>query len=442
LELRGLLQRDRVKEQYDLHPVVRGYAVNSVPVEQREGVAQRLIDYFNSRPHSPWDDAATFRELENGLLVVRANLHLGRFKIAAGTLWDLSNALIFNLEAYEEYLALLRPIFSEGWERPAPHLGRAELGLVWKDVAICLSRLGRDAEASRIDEKILLLDLDLNRLGEVSTDLRNIFVDQTDLGRLYDAHRVWALLEKVAPLTGDNEEEAIVYLCGLEQATRRGDFETAERCAAQFAAFPRPRWRGNYRPGEFEYALALLHFYAGSLDETTLAEAESLARKGNNRQQVRDLHSLRGEWQLSLGHWDEAASAFEEEIRMARETNLDTAVPEARLALAQARMGRTQIAREEAERLSKLEDPPDLALAELFLALGELEEARRYVLSAYKWAWGDGEPYSNWWHLQRCRKVLHHLGEPEPQLTKFDPANFPPLPYEAKVLEYIERLRK
>lgn len=109
LESRGLLQWDRARKFYDLHPVVRGYAVNSVPAEQREGVAQRLIDYFDSLPHPPWDDVATFGELENGLRVVRANLHLGRFKVAARSLLDLGGALMYNLEAYEEYLALLRP---------------------------------------------------------------------------------------------------------------------------------------------------------------------------------------------------------------------------------------------------------------------------------------------------------------------------------------------
>jgi tetratricopeptide (TPR) repeat protein len=205
---------------------------------------------------------------------------------------------------------------------------------------------------------------------------------------------------------------------------------------------PRPGQRATYRPGEFEYELASLRFYTGTLDEATLAEAEDVAKKGNNRLQIRNLHWLRGEWQHSLGHWDEAANSFEEEIRMIWEINLSAANSEARLALAQAKMGRTQVAREEAERLSELENPPNLDLAELFLALGDLEKARRYILPAYKRAWADGEPYSLWCLLQRCRKVLQALGEPEPQLPKFDPANFPPLPYEAKVLEYIERLRK
>jgi tetratricopeptide (TPR) repeat protein len=207
---------------------------------------------------------------------------------------------------------------------------------------------------------------------------------------------------------------------------------------------PRPGQRATYRPGEFEYDLASLWFCTGSLGERTLAEAENLAREGNVRQQIRDLHRLRGEWQLSMGHWDEAKNAFEENIQMMREINLSAANSEARLALAQAKMGRTQVAREEAERLCELENPPNLALAELYVALGDLEKVRRHVLPAHKKAWADGEPYAYWWFLQRCRKVLQALGEPEPQLPKFDPANFPPLPYEAKVLEYIEKkaLRK
>ena len=114
LQSRGLLQWDRTRMLYDLHPVVRGYAVNSVPVEQREDVAQRLIDYFDSLPHSSWNDVATFAELESALRVVRANLHLGRFNVAAASLVDLAGALTFNLEAYEEYLALLLADFLRG----------------------------------------------------------------------------------------------------------------------------------------------------------------------------------------------------------------------------------------------------------------------------------------------------------------------------------------
>lgn len=304
-----------------------------------------------------------------------------------------------------------------------------------------MGSLGREREALRIYEKVLLLDVDLDRPGGVVADLSNIFVVHAELGQLYDAHRAWTLMEKVAPVVGDGDLEARVYLSGLTLATRRGDFVTAEQCADGFAAWGPPSRRAMYLPGDFEFQLASLRFYKGSLDEATMGDAESLAEKGNNRQHIRALHWLRGEWQLSLGHWDEAVSAFEDEIQMMREINLSTTEPEARLAFARAKMGQTLVAREEAERLSEL-SAPNLALSELYLALGDLEKARRYVLSAYEWAWGDGEPYSNWWHLQRCRKVLQALGEPEPQLPRLDPANFPPLPYEAKVLEYIERLRK
>jgi hypothetical protein len=126
---------------------------------------------------------------------------------------------------------------------------------------------------------------------------------------------------------------------------------------------------------------------------------------------------------------------------MTREVNLTAPSSEARLALAQAKLGRTQSAREAADRLSQLEDPPHLNLAELYTILNDLEATRRHIQPAYKKAWADGEPYSFWWELQRCRKVLQTLGDPEPQLPKFDPANFPPLPYETKVREYIEKKR-
>jgi tetratricopeptide (TPR) repeat protein len=422
-----------------MHPVVRAYAVGSVPPEQQEGIAQKVIDHFNSLPHPPWDSAATFRDLQNGLHVARTQLHLRRFEEAAETLIDLSGALMFNLEMYEEYLALLGPIFYEGWERPAPQLGGWKLSWMWNGVAICLGSLGHAREALKVYEKVLSLDIELDRPSDVATVMRSISLNLSYLGYYYDHYRVMQILEKFTTAASSEEERALLYLVGLPSAVRRGDFDAAERFASLFAALPRPTHRGLYRPGDYEYVVAKFHFYAGRMDQAVLADAENIATRGNNRPRIRAIHWLRGEWHLALGQWAEAASAFEEDIRMTREVNLSAAKTEPRLALAQVRLSRKHDARETADRLAELEEPPNWELAELYLALGDLEKARQYVLPAYKEAWADGEPYADWWPLQRCREVLQALGEPEPQLPKFDPANFPPIPYEVKVLEYIEK---
>jgi hypothetical protein len=51
----------------------------------------------------------------------------------------------------------------------------------------------------------------------------------------------------------------------------------------------------------------------------------------------------------------------------------------------------------------------------------------------------DGEPYVNWWELQRCRQVLKALGDPEPQLPKVNQANHPPLPWEEEFRAYLAK---
>jgi tetratricopeptide (TPR) repeat protein len=439
LESRGVLQWERTETKYDLHPVVRGYAVSSVPADQREGVAKRLVDYFQSIPHPPWDDAGTFSDLQNGLCVTRANLHLGRLREAAQTLLALGPALLFNLEAYEEFLALLLPIFSEGWERPAPQLEGGEVSRLRNHLALCLASLGRRSEALDIHETLLLLDIDQDKPNAALTHLRAVSVLLNDLGRLYDDSRLLALIEMATTVLGTKEDLALASLWGMHSAMQRGDFNTAEHFALQFATSPHPASRLTYRAGEYEYWLTWLRFYKGGLDDATLINAEKIAIQGNNRSRIRDLYSLRGEWHLSLGQWTEAATALEEGIRMTREVSLSAADSEARLAFAQAKLGRIQSARQEAERLFELEAPPYMSLAELNLVVGNLEKARLQVLPAYEKAWADGEPYVNWWHLQRCRRVLQALGDPEPQLPKFDAANFGPLPYEGRVLEYIKR---
>jgi hypothetical protein len=126
---------------------------------------------------------------------------------------------------------------------------------------------------------------------------------------------------------------------------------------------------------------------------------------------------------------------------MARESGLQTDFAEVRRALAQAKQGKIDQARETAERIALLEDPPAISLAELFLALGDRAKALEYVTRGYRQAWADGMPYVSWQDLQRCRAVFEALGEPEPQLPPFDRSKATPLPFEAEVRAFIEELK-
>jgi tetratricopeptide (TPR) repeat protein len=177
------------------------------------------------------------------------------------------------------------------------------------------------------------------------------------------------------------------------------------------------------------------------LDEELLSVAMRQARDGKNRGVIRVLHDLRGEWLLSIGRFAESEAAFEEGIAMARESGLPRPDAEVGRALAQAKQGKIDQARETAERIALLEAPPETSLAELFLALGDRAKVLDYVTRGYRQAWADGMPYVDWWNLQRCRAVFEALGEPEPQLPPFDRSKATPLPFEAAVRAFIEELK-
>jgi len=179
----------------------------------------------------------------------------------------------------------------------------------------------------------------------------------------------------------------------------------------------------------------------GKLDDGFLANAFRVAKENRNRTVVRQLHILHGEWLLQNARFAEAELAFEEAIAMARESGLPRPYVEVLQATAQGEMGKTEQARETAERIAELEDPPAVELAELFLALNDHAKAREHALRGYHEAWADGMPYVNWWNLQRCRVVLQVLGEPEPQLPPFDPSKAKPLPFEAELRKFIEELK-
>ena len=91
LKRRGLLQVDRVRREYDLHPVVRGYAVQSLTPDARAESAQRVADYFASRASTPYEEAVSLADLQNGVQVAQALALAGKPQAA----WEaLSSGLL------------------------------------------------------------------------------------------------------------------------------------------------------------------------------------------------------------------------------------------------------------------------------------------------------------------------------------------------------------
>ena len=72
LENRGLLRWDRTAGTFDLHPVVRGYAIGHLDAASRAASGQRVADYFTSRAEPNYAAVASLAELADRIQVIQA----------------------------------------------------------------------------------------------------------------------------------------------------------------------------------------------------------------------------------------------------------------------------------------------------------------------------------------------------------------------------------
>jgi hypothetical protein len=290
-----------------------------------------------------------------------------------------------------------------------------------------------------LHELALENNISLDRSDGVLTSLRNLAITADEEMRLFDVERLDELVEAATLILGRKEHLALHHLQRSQHKCRIGDFEAAERHWSQFDAMPRPSDRSKYRPGYGEYCLARIQLFRGAVDTDLHAKIDRIAQDANSRFVIRAMCWLRGEWNLEMGEWERAGACFEEEIRMAREVNIDSSSAEVRLAFTHVKSGQSHGVEELAERISAMDDPPYASLAELYLALGNCAKARNQVRAGYIEAWGAGSPWVCWRTLRQCRAIYKALGDPEPQLPPFDPSKIESYAFEAPLRTYLQK---
>lgn len=245
----------------------------------------------------------------------------------------------------------------------------------------------------------------------------------------------------LAILSGDKEAIFCARLFRFEQLDVLGKWAEAQAVWDLLDPMGRDWSRAAYRPGSAESLYVRFRSRQGDLSEECLAQAEQLAKAGKNRQAIRDLHGLRGQWCLDRGQWALATESLREAVSMARAVGQTDAAAETQLALAQFHLGQLADPRRKAEQLASAYRMFRRGLANLWLAIGDHEPAKKYALAAYKSAWADGEPYVHRYGLNKAGALLETLGEPIPSLPPYDPAKDEKFPYEDEVAAAIEKLR-
>jgi len=442
LERRGLLQYDSHTKRYDLHPVIRGIAAGRLRPEERDGYGQRVVDHFSARAHSPYDKAETLDDVRDGIHVVRTLLKMGRYRQAnEAYLGDLSNALLFNLEAHAEVLSLLRPFFPWGWAAVPKEVDERRGSYLASNVAAALNRVDQLSESSAAYGAALAVGLRLAEWPDVTTQLRNVSVNLRAQNRLAPEDRCLRSTLNLATLSGDQPAIFRARLDRFEQLAIIGQWPDAQAVWDLLDPMGRNWPRNLYRPGGAECDYARVRFWQGDLHEEHLTHAEQLARAGKNRFAIRYLHRLRGAWRLERTEWALAAESLGEAVSMARAVRETDPAAETQLALAQFQLGYLADPRREAEQLANAKWVSSLDLADLWCAIGDRERAKKHALAAYKFAWADGEPYVSRHELNKSRALLEKLGAEIPNLPPYDPAKDEEFPCEDDVAAAIEKLR-
>jgi tetratricopeptide (TPR) repeat protein len=354
---------------------------------------------------------------------------------------ELISALLFNLEAHAETLALIRPFFTHGWDAPSVELNNSDRSYLMNNASSALAELGEAERALALHESALDIELEHRRWTRVSICLRSIGRVLWGLNRLVCAYRDFDLALELAELTDDEQGVFMGRLLRFGELVVLGRDADAEDMWRALDGMGRDWDRAVYRPGEVEAWYAEWRFHRGQLSEDVLSDSERVAVTGRNRWARRNLHGLRGEWLLQQGDPQGAAESFAEGVCLLREAGVVDARQETWLALARQRLGTLPDARDEAERLARLRDSAHLPLARLWQAIGDTERATKHALAAYQWAWADGEPYVRRYELEQAAELMGELDADVPELSPYDPAADPPRPSEQHVATAIAELR-
>jgi Domain of unknown function (DUF4062) len=435
LATRGLLQCDQHSGTFDLHPVVRGYAVASLSAKARAETGQRVADYFSARPEPAYATAESLQDLATPMQIVQTLNLAGKTKEAWAVLNGDLRVALHRLERHHEVLALLRPLFPRGWlARPE---GVDDPGFVASEAGIALDGIGLRAEATAQEVFAIQEGARKGVTTDLSIRLRNHAETAWGSGGFVRAKQILTLARAVAAAAGDANRTLWCDLFLVDYQRSRGALAEARASWTGLAdRLPKETRNDAQLEANALRIEASLLFDEGALTAEFLGAAINRTHALRRPFLERALLSLSGDFHLANARPTEAEAAFARAIEMARAAGLSDTDAEAGRGLALARLNRREDA--EAVAASAERDPPHAPLAELYLALGEPDKARHHALAGYKWYWHDGPRYTDHWDLQRCRAVLEQLHEPVPDMPPYDPAKQEPIPFEADIRRLLK----
>jgi tetratricopeptide (TPR) repeat protein len=441
LEERGLIWWDKNNLQYDLHPVVRGYAFSHLEESERQQTSDRIYDFFDKRERGNYQrQFASYKAMQNLIAMYNALIGAGKFDTAANLFVNrISNSLVYEgLGLYHKAYELLLPLFLHGLHE-LPIVSTTSLqSFMLNQMGSVLHYLHRFEEALTVKAKYVKLALSSSDSTDLQISIANYGNSLIGMNRLAQTLRGYQCLLDLAQSISNYEEVSYAHYSFIQTYSILGLWQDAKAAYETFCENPPNQRFLIITHAEFAQYL----FWQGasrSTIENTLSAAETLSEAANDTLVRRILNIRRGELVLREGEIDKAINYFAEAARIGNEQGVRDSDAWGGLARAYAAQGNLT------EALRIIRDSVDdhgYSAAVVYLANQQYAEAKEATLELYHWAWAQGEPYVRRYELQQAQKLLKQLGVPEPQLPVWDESRYEPFEHEEEIRAYIEKLKR
>jgi pentatricopeptide repeat protein len=441
LERRGLLQYDATSKRYDLHPVVRGISAGGLKNEEKNRYGRRVVDHFSQQAQDPYDQAETLDEFDNARHIVKVLFQMGKeeeahkFIVKNNTFIQVLNS---RFEAHNEILTIIRPFFADGWGVMPAYLAKKGGVSLAKRAAVCLRRINALQDAFDVSETALHVILEQNIARNLCSHLLNIASTVGEQNHLALEDRLLGFAGDIVKLTGTEKDSESYLLARFRQLSKLGRWDDAITIFQQLSddkLLPDSRAISRHH--------YVVHLYQrGKLTSEELTNAEKESRLTKSALGIRNLCALRGFWLLERGELALAKKSLQEAVTLAHRAGKVDRRAEICLATAKHDLQELVEPNHIAEQfVYDLEETCQYALANLWFSIGAKEKAKDHAISAYKWAWADGEPFVRRSELIKIRALLVKLDVDPPVLPAYDPTKDERYPWENDVAKIIEKLR-
>jgi hypothetical protein len=452
LEERGLLWWDKVTQQYDLHPVVRGYAFELLEDSNRPQTFDHIYNYFDIQERNLGPKhVRNLRDLQSTLAMYNALIGAKKFDAARQLFRErFSDVLIYSgLGLYRKAFELLLPFFPNGLTELPVLSDKSAQRDVLSWMGATLGYMNRIQDALEVDRLLLQLALEANDEFELGTALSNYSVSLRSDNQLVHSLRAREYGYELASLINNWRNDKIkvhYYLLTINKDF--GRWKEVDEIYQTLSADIQPnrfsKFGGstlsNWRSAITRTYIESLLFRGESLSNvlSAIEEAERLKVTVNNTLEKRMLIWLKGEAVLQTGDITEARNLFSEAIRIGNESGSPYSAAWGSLARAHLQAGDKQ----EALRIVKEEGTDNYSAAFIYWKTGHAEIAKEKAIKYYMWAWAQGEPYVYKYDLERVRALLKEMSVEEPQLPVWDESKYKPFAYEEEVKAFIEELKR